>query len=108
MHNFVVTKQLRPHMQRLWTECLGREWTKYCRTMAECWDHDAEARLSAGCMEARLTTLFSNMRNETVVKKSMAELGDGVWVQPMQGSILPISSAAGSSSLMDNQYRNTP
>ena len=25
-----------------------------CETIEECWDHDAEARLSAGCVEERV------------------------------------------------------
>jgi hypothetical protein len=29
----------------------------FCDTIEECWDHDAEARLSAGCVEERLMTL---------------------------------------------------
>lgn len=28
-----------------------------CETVAECWDHDAEARLSAGCVEERIITI---------------------------------------------------
>lgn len=31
-----------------------------CETVEECWDHDAEARLSAGCVEERLINLTSN------------------------------------------------
>ena len=28
-----------------------------CETIEECWDHDAEARLSAGCVEERIQNL---------------------------------------------------
>ena len=28
-----------------------------CETIEECWDHDVEARLSAGCVEERLRNL---------------------------------------------------
>lgn len=28
-----------------------------CETVEECWDHDAEARLSAGCVEERIVTI---------------------------------------------------
>lgn len=28
-----------------------------CETVAECWDHDGEARLSAGCVEERIITI---------------------------------------------------
>lgn len=32
-----------------------------CETLEECWDHDAEARLSAGCVEERI----SQVRRQT-------------------------------------------
>lgn len=28
-----------------------------CETIEECWDHDAEARLSAGCVEERISQI---------------------------------------------------
>lgn len=28
-----------------------------CETAEECWDHDAEARLSAGCVEERISQI---------------------------------------------------
>lgn len=28
-----------------------------CETMEECWDHEAEARLSAGCVEERVVQM---------------------------------------------------
>ena len=28
-----------------------------CETVEECWDHDAEARLSAGCVEERISQI---------------------------------------------------
>ena len=36
-----------------------------CETIEECWDHDAEARLSAGCVEERLINL-SRMNSNNV------------------------------------------
>lgn len=38
-----------------------------CDTIDECWDHDAEARLSAGCVEQRLMGLRRNRRNDLVI-----------------------------------------
>jgi len=35
------------------------------QTIEEAWDHDAEARLSAGCIEARLTQLYELSLNNT-------------------------------------------
>lgn len=34
----------------LWLQGLSQ----MCETIEECWDHDAEARLSAGCVEERI------------------------------------------------------
>lgn len=32
-----------------------------CDTMEECWDHDAEARLSASCVMERVATLSRSL-----------------------------------------------
>lgn len=34
--------------------CLLQGMAMLCETIEECWDHDAEARLSAGCVEERI------------------------------------------------------
>lgn len=31
--------------------------SQLCETIEECWDHDAEARLSAGCVEERISQI---------------------------------------------------
>lgn len=31
-----------------------------CETIEECWDHEAEARLSAGCVEERIISMQRN------------------------------------------------
>lgn len=36
-------------------------------TMEECWDHDPEARLSAGCVKERLARLLAQTTSQTVV-----------------------------------------
>jgi len=35
-----------------------QELSLFCATIDESWDHDPEARLSAECMEARLSQLY--------------------------------------------------
>lgn len=34
--------------------CVPQGMAMLCETIEECWDHDAEARLSAGCVEERI------------------------------------------------------
>lgn len=41
-----------------------------CETIEECWDHDAEARLSAGCVAERITQmrrLMSTINTDSIV-----------------------------------------
>ncbi|KAI2667943.1 Activin receptor type-2B [Labeo rohita] len=45
LQDAVVHKKMRPGLGQL------------CETIEECWDHDAEARLSAGCVEERISTI---------------------------------------------------
>lgn len=40
-----------------------------CDTMEECWDHDAEARLSASCVMERIATLRSLVINSSTLIK---------------------------------------
>lgn len=36
-----------------------------CETIEECWDHDAEARLSAGCVEERIGQIARTVSSTT-------------------------------------------
>lgn len=36
-----------------------------CVTIEECWDHDAEARLSAGCVEERVSLIRRSVNGTT-------------------------------------------
>lgn len=36
-----------------------------CETIEECWDHDAEARLSAGCVEERIGQISRTIGSTT-------------------------------------------
>ncbi|KAG6441692.1 activin receptor type-2B-like [Manduca sexta] len=52
MQEAVVQRKLRPHIQPQWRNHPGLG--VLCDTMEECWDHDAEARLSASCVLERV------------------------------------------------------
>ncbi|RVE50200.1 hypothetical protein evm_005223 [Chilo suppressalis] len=52
MQEAVVQRKLRPHVPTQWREHPGL--SVLCDTMEECWDHDAEARLSASCVLERV------------------------------------------------------
>uniref|UniRef100_A0A1B6FDB3 Serine/threonine-protein kinase receptor n=1 Tax=Cuerna arida TaxID=1464854 RepID=A0A1B6FDB3_9HEMI len=54
MQECVVHKKLRPELRQMWKSHPGL--VALCDTMEECWDHDAEARLSASCVMERIAT----------------------------------------------------
>ncbi|XP_066600367.1 activin receptor type-2B [Prorops nasuta] len=55
MQESVVHKKERPLILETWRNHPGLQ--SICVTMEECWDHDAEARLSASCVMERVATL---------------------------------------------------
>ncbi|OAD56234.1 Activin receptor type-2B [Eufriesea mexicana] len=55
MQESVVHKKERPIILETWRKHPGLQ--SICDTMEECWDHDAEARLSASCVMERVATL---------------------------------------------------
>ncbi|XP_072021244.1 activin receptor type-2A-like [Amphiura filiformis] len=66
MQDCVVHKRVRPTIREHWLKNAGLE--ALCETIEECWDHDAAARLSAGCVEeriAQLTRTSNNLTNNT-------------------------------------------
>ncbi|MBN3324768.1 AVR2B protein, partial [Atractosteus spatula] len=52
MQEVVVHKKMRPVLRECWQKHAGL--AMLCETIEECWDHEAEARLSAGCVEQRI------------------------------------------------------
>lgn len=52
MQESVVQQKVRPVIQEHWRHHPGL--ASMCDTMEECWDHDAEARLSASCVMERV------------------------------------------------------
>nr|XP_020473617.1 activin receptor type-2A-like isoform X2 [Monopterus albus] len=55
MQEVVVHKKLRPTLRECWQKHTGL--ALLCETIEECWDHEAEARLSAGCVEERVVQM---------------------------------------------------
>ncbi|MBN3286288.1 AVR2B protein, partial [Polyodon spathula] len=53
LQEVVVHKKMRPAFKDCWLKHSGL--AQLCETIEECWDHDAEARLSAGCVEERIS-----------------------------------------------------
>ncbi|XP_030611986.1 activin receptor type-2B-like isoform X2 [Archocentrus centrarchus] len=55
LQEVVVHKKMRPAIKELWLKHNGL--AQICESVEECWDHDAEARLSAGCVEERIAQI---------------------------------------------------
>ncbi|XP_045067426.1 activin receptor type-2B-like [Coregonus clupeaformis] len=55
LQDVVVHKKMRPVFKDTWLKHPGL--SQLCETIEECWDHDAEARLSAGCVEERVSQI---------------------------------------------------
>ncbi|XP_075968319.1 activin receptor type-2A [Anarhichas minor] len=55
MQEVVVHNKLRPTLRECWQKHTGL--SLLCETIEECWDHEAEARLSAGCVEERVVQM---------------------------------------------------
>ncbi|KAG9356035.1 hypothetical protein JZ751_000879 [Albula glossodonta] len=62
LQEVVVHKKMRPGLKDCWLKHSGL--AQMCETIEECWDHDAEARLSAGCVEERISQI-SRLINAT-------------------------------------------
>uniref|UniRef100_A0A2C9JWC5 Serine/threonine-protein kinase receptor n=1 Tax=Biomphalaria glabrata TaxID=6526 RepID=A0A2C9JWC5_BIOGL len=61
MQTLVVTQKVRPAINPSWEKHPGL--SKLISTVEECWDQDAEARLSAGCVLERLGQLSRNVNS---------------------------------------------
>ncbi|XP_011303317.1 activin receptor type-2A-like [Fopius arisanus] len=62
MQDHVVRKRVRPAIPETWRKHPG--FQSMCDTIEECWDHEAEARLSASCVTARIGG-FNQLRDFT-------------------------------------------
>eukprot|EP00088_Acartia_fossae_P028396 TRINITY_DN2919_c0_g1_i10.p1 TRINITY_DN2919_c0_g1~~TRINITY_DN2919_c0_g1_i10.p1 ORF type:complete len:570 (-),score=148.57 TRINITY_DN2919_c0_g1_i10:1915-3624(-) len=55
--DLVVNRKVRPELKECWRK--HEALSILCETIEECWDHDAEARLSASCVLERLNIVKS-------------------------------------------------
>ncbi|ALC45439.1 put [Drosophila busckii] len=62
----VVMKKLRPHLLSSWRAHAGL--SIFCDTMEECWDHDAEARLSSSCVMERFAQINKYPTSQLLIK----------------------------------------
>ena len=60
MQDLVVNQRIRPYIKESWGHHSGM--AQIIRTIKECWDQDAEARISASCVMERI----QNIRHETL------------------------------------------
>jgi len=58
MQEIVAQQKKRPLMKDDWSNHVGMN--ALCHTIEECWDHDAEARLSASCVCERIDALMGH------------------------------------------------
>ncbi|XP_077435770.1 TGF-beta receptor type-2-like [Vanacampus margaritifer] len=64
MRDLVIGDRRRPDIPRRWTRHRGM--SVYCETVAECWDHDPEARLTAHCVLERMLAFGRRQQEEEV------------------------------------------
>ncbi|GFS14616.1 serine/threonine-protein kinase receptor [Elysia marginata] len=62
MQTRVVTRKMRPALNPLWNKHPGL--CGLIPTVEECWDQDAEARLSAGCVQERIRQLARTVNSQ--------------------------------------------
>ncbi|KAK3729457.1 hypothetical protein RRG08_010113 [Elysia crispata] len=62
MQTRVVTRKMRPALNPLWNKHPGLYGL--VPTVEECWDQDAEARLSAGCVQERIRQLARTINSQ--------------------------------------------
>jgi len=61
--DLVVNRKVRPDLKKSWRQHPGL--SILCDTVEECWDHDAEARLSASCVVERLAMMKQAVSENT-------------------------------------------
>ena len=71
LQDLVVNKKLRPKIKPSWR--LHPGMSLLCDTIEECWDHDAEARLSASCVVERVR----DFRSRTLLNTLTTDSGVG-------------------------------
>ncbi|XP_076356622.1 activin receptor type-2A-like isoform X3 [Tachypleus tridentatus] len=59
IQELVVQRKGRPKFKSTWKKHPGI--VVLCSTIEECWDHDAEARISASCLQERIKMLYKSL-----------------------------------------------
>ncbi|XP_059391445.1 activin receptor type-2B-like [Carassius carassius] len=85
LQDAVVHKKMRPAFKDCWLKHSGL--AQMCETIEECWDHDAEARLSAGCVEERISQIRRLMSITTSDLLSTVTSLTNVDLPPKESSI---------------------
>ena len=75
--------------------------TCFVDTIEECWDHDAEARLSAGCVEERIGQLGRTVKPDSQAD-TLVDTGDG----EDGGNSSPLAGSGGTGSTIINIAHN--
>ena len=70
--DLVVTRKVRPELRKAWRGHPGL--SVLCDTVEECWDHDAEARLSASCVVERLQMMKQAMADNSAQSNLSQEI----------------------------------
>jgi len=65
--DLVVNRKVRPDLKECWRK--HDALSILCETIEECWDHDAEARLSASCVQERLSLMKSILASMNTVNE---------------------------------------
>ncbi|XP_031618314.1 activin receptor type-2B-like isoform X2 [Contarinia nasturtii] len=66
MQEHIVTNKNRPPIPEHWRDHSGL--AAMCNTMEECWDHDAEARLTASCVIERISQHTRYTKTELLIE----------------------------------------
>ena len=64
MQEVVCQQKKRPEIKEAWRNNLGMN--QIAETIEECWDQDADARLSASCVVERLSSLIK-LKNMVII-----------------------------------------
>lgn len=85
--DLVVQQKLRPERPAAWKMHPGL--AVLCETLEECWDHDAEARLSASCVLERIYHIKSISLNQEMRNNQLNATNPVINTQPNQVICMP-------------------
>lgn len=88
----VCQQKKRPEIKESWRRNSGLQ--TLCDTIEECWDQDAEARLSASCVEERISSLTANGHIYSYLCGTNATNTNGVAPSALLASQPPVSLVA--------------